>query len=101
MRSYVAYDAATEGDACDSMVVETSSLVAVGFVSPSSSRFGITGSVRASAVVDGAVLCGAAASVCSLALAVEWPEVAPPLPPPRARALPLPLAFGGIGGGVS
>jgi hypothetical protein len=80
------YGAVTEGEACDSEVVGSSSPATAGFKSPSSC-FGITA---------GAVLCGVASSVASLAAVVSRAVVAPPLAPARARVLPLPLGFGGI-----
>jgi hypothetical protein len=92
---HIAYDAATEGEATDSVVVDTSSPVTTGFESPSSC-FGTTDSAGASLAAAGTVLCGGASSVASLAAAVSRPAVAPPLVPPRARVLPRPLGFGGI-----
>ena len=66
-----------------------------GFASASPSSLGTTVSVGSPAAGVSKV-CGVATSVASLVLSVARPAVAPPLPPARARVLPLPRGFGGI-----
>lgn len=67
-----------------------------GFASASPSSLGTTVGTD-SLPVGGSNVGGVAPSVASLALSVARPAPAPPLAPVRARVLPLPRGFGGIG----
>jgi hypothetical protein len=73
--------------------VESLSIGVGGFASVPPSSLGPTASVGSAGASN---VGGVVVSVPSLLLSIARPAVAPPLPPARARVLPLPRGFGGI-----
>jgi hypothetical protein len=82
-----------------SLGVDVSSAGVGGFASASPSSLGIT--AGAGSLAGASKVGGVEASVASLVLSAARPAAPPPLVLARARVLPLPRGFGGIGGRMS
>lgn len=95
LKEELPYDAVADDEAFDSVAIGASCPVTTSFKSLFSS-LGTTGSTASPVAAAGIELCGVASSMDSLVPVVSLSEVDPPLAPPRARVLALPLGFGGI-----